>query len=77
MPGNSLNSLIDTLVQSIERDAAALRQRYVLRQSLQALVRQAQAEHMARIRRDALRLAGGDGGGCGQQGPQQACSQES
>ena len=77
MPAIALDSLIDTLVQSIERDAAALRQRYVLRQSLQALVRQAQAEHMARIRRDALRLAGGNGAACGQQGPQQACGQES
>jgi hypothetical protein len=72
MPGNALNGLIDTLVQSIERDAAALRQRYVLRQSLQAQA----AEHVARIRRDALRLAGGAGGRCGQQSPQQACSQQ-
>ena len=70
----TLNSLIETLVTSIERDAAALRQRHVLRQALQALVRQAQAEHVARIRRDALRLAGMDG--CGEQGPQQACGQE-
>lgn len=66
MSGNALNGLIDTLVQSIETDAAALRQ------SLQA-----QAEHEVRIRRDALRLAGGAAGRCGQQGPQQACSQDS
>jgi hypothetical protein len=70
----TLNGLIETLVDSIERDAAAIRQRHVLRQSLQALVRQAQVEYAARIRRDALRLAGV--GGCGQQGPQQACGQE-
>ena len=70
----TLNSLIETLVTVIERDAAAIRQRHLLRQSLQALVRQAQAEHGARIRRDALRLAGLSG--CGEQGPQQACGQE-
>jgi hypothetical protein len=69
MPASSLNSLIDQLVESIERDAAALRQRYLLRLALQA-----QAEQTARIRRDALRLAGL--GRRGQQGPQQACGQE-
>ena len=70
----TLNSVIETLMDSIERDAAAIRQRHVLRQALQALVRQAQAEYSARIRRDALRLAGV--GGCGEQGPQHACGQE-
>lgn len=71
---SSLNSLIETLVASIERDAGALRQRYVLRQALHGLARQAQAEQLARIRRDALMLAGVRG--CGEQGPQQACGQE-
>ncbi len=70
----TLNTLIETLVASIESDAGALRQRYVLRQALQALTRQAQAEQMAQIRRHALWLAGA--GGCGEQDPQQACGQQ-
>jgi hypothetical protein len=74
MQASNLNSLIETLVQTIETDAAALRQRYLLRQAMHALARQAQAEQMARVRRDALWLAGRDG--CGQQGPQQACGQQ-
>lgn len=76
MQANSLGSLIDTLVQSVQRDAAALRERHLLRQALQALVRQAQAEQVALIRRDALRLAGLDACGGGEQGPQQACGQQ-
>lgn len=71
---SNLNSLIETLVASIESDAQALRERHLLRQALQGLVRQAQADQVARIRRDALFLAGV--GGCGEQGPQQACGQE-
>lgn len=67
MQANSLSSLIQTLVQSAERDAAAIGQRHALRQGLQA--------QAACSRRATLSLAGLDAGagGDGKQGPQQAC----
>ena len=67
MQTSSLDSLIGTLVQAIDRDAAALRL------ALQAMARQAQAEHLDRIRRSALAGLGRDADGGRQQGPQQAC----
>lgn len=76
MPARALNGLIESLVQSIERDAAAISQRHALRRVLQGLASEARAEDAARIRRDTLGLAGLDGRGCGEQCPQQACGQE-
>jgi len=72
MQASPINSLIETLVRSLAPDAACLRERHLLRQSLLALVRQARAEQLAAMRADVLRLAGDDG--VGEEGPQQACS---
>ncbi len=57
MYASPLNSLIESLVESIQSDAAAIRERHVLRQALYGLVRQAQAEQVARLRAPALRVA--------------------
>ncbi len=58
MQSSSLASLIDNLVLAIELDAAALRERYLLRQTLHALVRQAKAEQVLSMRMDVRRMAG-------------------
>ena len=71
MYSSPLNSLIETLVTSIHADAAAVRERYVLRQALQAMVRQAQVEQVAQLRGNALRACGLDG--FRHETPQQAC----
>jgi hypothetical protein len=47
MYASPLDDLIESLVTAIQADAAALRERHVLRQTLHALVRQAQAEQAA------------------------------
>ena len=70
MYSSPLNSLIETLVASIHADAAAVRERHVLRQALQAMVRQAQVEQVAHARH-ALRACGLDG--VWHKTPQQAC----
>lgn len=72
MQASPINCLIETLVRSLAPDAACQRERYLLRQSLLALVRQARVEQVAVMRADALRLAGCDR--FGEKGPQQACS---
>ncbi len=51
MQATSLNSLIESMVQSLASEADAQRQRHLLRQALLALVRQAQAEQIVRVRR--------------------------
>jgi hypothetical protein len=63
MRASPIDSLIETLVESIQTDAAALRERHVLRQALYALVRQAQVEQAARTdsRSVGSRLPGIDG----------------
>ncbi len=71
MYSSPLDSLIDTLVASIQADAAAIRERHVLRQALLALVRQAQVEQVAQLRGNALRVAGLDG--LWHKAPQQEC----
>ncbi len=72
MSASPLNSLIESLVESIQTDAAAIRERHVLRQALHALVRQAQAEQAAQLRAGSpLRLAGADG--FWHKAPQQGC----
>lgn len=71
MHASPLESLIESLVEAILADAAALRQRHVLRQALHALVRQAQVEQAAQLRSSALRLPGMDG--LRHKAPQQAC----
>ena len=59
MYSSPLSSLIETLVESIEADAAAIRERHVLRQALQALVRQAQVEQRhAQSRATSLGVSG-------------------
>ncbi|MES2900792.1 MAG: hypothetical protein V4723_13775 [Pseudomonadota bacterium] len=60
MQSSSLATLINDLVHSIETDAAALKQRHLLRQTLHALVRQAKAEQMAEMRSDVRRVTGLD-----------------
>jgi hypothetical protein len=60
MPSSSLSSLIETLVNSIQTDTAALRERHVLREALQCLVRQAQVEQLARLRLEQSRLGMAD-----------------
>jgi hypothetical protein len=47
MYASPLDDLIESLVAAIQADAAALRERHVLRQTLHALVRQAQVEQAA------------------------------
>lgn len=74
MQASPIDYLIETLVRSLAPDVACLRERYLLRQSLQALVRQARVEQVVVMRADALRLAGCDR--FGEKGPQQACSDE-
>ena len=69
MYASPLDSLIETLVESIQADAAAIRERHVLRQVLLGLVRQAQVEQAARV--SALWLSGMNG--FGQKTPQHAC----
>ncbi len=71
MYSSPLNSLIESLVESIQTDAAAIRERHVLRQALQALVRQAQVEQVAQLRGNALRVSGSDG--FWHKTPQQRC----
>lgn len=71
MYASPLNSLIEALVESIQTDAAAIRERHVLRQALQGLVRQAQVEQHAQSREPALRRSGRDG--FWHKAPQQAC----
>jgi hypothetical protein len=71
MPASPLNSLIESLVESIQADAAAIRERHVLRQALHALVRQAQAEQAAQLRGCTLRVARVDG--FWHKTPQQGC----
>ena len=58
MYSSPLSNLIESLVQTIEVDAAALKERYVLRQTLHAIVRQAKVEQVAHMRADVRRLAG-------------------
>lgn len=75
MYSSPLNSLIETLVESIQADAAAIRERHVLRQALHALVRQAQVEQQAQAqvqaRGTALRVSGLNG--FWHKAPQQTC----
>ncbi len=71
MYSSPLDSLIEALVESIQADAAAIRERYVLRQALHALVRQAQVEQQAQARGTGLRVARRDG--FGHKAPQQPC----
>jgi IS5 family transposase len=76
MYSSPLNSLIETLVESIHADAAAVRERYVLRQALQAMVRlaqveQAQVAQVAQARDYGLRVSGLEG--VWHKAPQQAC----
>lgn len=77
MYSSPLNSLIETLVESIQADAAAIRERHVLRQALHALVRQAQIEQQEHARAQvpargtALRVSGHDG--FWHKPPQQTC----
>lgn len=71
MYASPLESLIESLVESIQADAAAIRERHVLRQALQALVRQAQVEQAAQLRSSALRLSSLDG--FRHKAPQQSC----
>lgn len=71
MYASPLNSLIETLVESIQTDAGAIRERHLLRQALLGLVRQAQVEQLAQLRGNALRVAGMDG--LWHKAPQQAC----
>ncbi len=71
MLASPLNSLIESLVESIQADAAAIRERHVLRQALHALVRQAQSEQAAELRGRTLRLPGADG--FWHKAPQQGC----
>ena len=62
MYASPLNSLIESLVVSIEADAAAIRERHVLRQALYGLVRQAQAEAAQAAQRGVtLKVSGLDG----------------
>ncbi len=70
MYASPLNSLIESLVESIQSDAAALRERHVLRQALYGLVRQAQVEQLARSHVPALGV--GRLNGLGHEAPQQA-----
>ncbi len=71
MTASPLDSLIETLVASIQADAAAIRERHVLRQALLGLVRQAQAEQAAQLGGTALRVARLDG--LWHKAPQQQC----
>ena len=71
MYSSPLNSLIETLVESIQTDAAAIRERHVLRQALLGLVRQAQVEQAATSRGTVLRGSGLDG--FRHKAPQHAC----
>lgn len=71
MYASPLDSLIETLVESIQADAAAIRERHVLRQALLGLVRQAQVEQAAQARVSALWLSGMNG--FGKKTPQHAC----
>jgi len=71
MYASPLDSLIEALVESIQADAAAIRERHVLRQALQGLVRQAQVEQAAQQRTTSLRLSGPDG--FWHKTPQQSC----
>jgi len=74
MPANPLSSLIETLVHAIASDAQALRERHVLRQALQGLVRQAQVEQASRQRLEMLRQ--GTAHGIWQEECQQACAHQ-
>lgn len=74
MPASPLSSLIETLVHAIASDAQALRERHVLRQALQGLVRQAQVEQASRQRLEALRPVAGDW--IWQEDGQQACTHQ-
>ena len=58
MYSSPLSSLIETLIQTIEIDAAALKERHVLRQTLHALMRQAKMEQLTQMRLDVRRMAG-------------------
>lgn len=71
MHASPVNCLIESLIDSLTPEGAGPRERYLLRQSLLALARQARVEQMAQVRADALWLAGGDR--IGQECPQQAC----
>lgn len=62
MQSSSLPQLIETLVETIEADTAAMKERYLLRQTLHALVRQAKVEQLAAMRADVRRLAGVENG---------------
>lgn len=62
MQSSSLSQLIETLVQTIEVDTAAMKERYVLRQTLHALVRQAKVEQLAAMRADVRRVTGVEDG---------------
>ena len=62
MQSKSLPQLIETLVETIEADTAAMKERYLLRQTLHALVRQAKVEQVAAMRADVRRLAGVEDG---------------
>lgn len=70
MYASPLDSLIESLVESIQADAAAIRERHVLRQALHGLVRQAQVEQAAQ-RGTTLRLSVHDG--FWHKPPQQSC----
>ena len=61
MYASPLDSLIESLVESILADAAAIRERHVLRQALHGLVRQAQVEQATQLRSSPLRLSSLDG----------------
>lgn len=70
MPTTPFHSLIEALVTAVESDAGALRERHLLRQSLQGVVRQARMARLSRMP-DCL-LAGGALDGSGQEPGQQA-----
>jgi hypothetical protein len=72
MAASPLDELIESLVNAIAADAAATRERHVLRQALQGLVRQAQVEQAVQLRAGALRVARLEG--LWHETPQQACS---
>lgn len=71
MYASPLDSLIEALVESIQADAAAIRERHVLRQALHGLVRQAQVEQAVQVHGKSLRLSGPDG--FWHKAPQQRC----
>ncbi len=58
MPTCSTETVIDELIWAVYGAHADARQRYVLRQALHGLVRQARAEQLQEMRRDVWRATG-------------------